>query len=171
MKIIDGVRLLLLAVALSGCATARIGMTLDEFKSACRSASWADAEVVQLSSGSAVAVCSVTGVIADPQYQVFEDGVLKRLVPEDEVLAMLEHDRCVGFGAVLGTEPYTNCRISLAQLRAESQLSAQMQRQQAAVALLQYSATLQQMSQPVTVRLQANCTARQVGSYTTYTCL
>ncbi len=116
-------RLVMFAVLTAGliasCATAKLGMTLADFASACRSAHIHGATGIPLSTGDLVVMCPIAGagIPAYPQYQLFEEGVLKQLLPKDEVMALLEHDRCVSSGAEPGSETYANCRSYVAQLR------------------------------------------------------
>ena len=159
--------LMLVFVIISGCTVAKGGMTLEEFKSSCKSVLWANATEIPLTTGDVIAECN------GGNYQLFEEGVIKRLISVDEAKAILEHDRCVSFGAVEGSPDYLNCRLSLAQMRTQQEAVATAQRQQASQALLFYGMALQNMNRPATpttVNVQANCTSHQMGAYTSYTC-
>lgn len=87
-------RLVMFAVLTAGliasCATAKLGMTLADFASACRSAHIDGATGIPLSTGDLVVMCPIAGagIPAYPQYQLFEEGMLKQLLPKDEVLAL-----------------------------------------------------------------------------------
>ena len=156
----------LIVVVITGCASAKVGISISDFKKSCWNASWQDATEVMIDDTNTVVICPVTGAVQDPQYQLFEDGILKRKVPENELIAMIEDKKCRSFGATPNTDAYINCRVSLAQMRAEAGQNEQLRRQNAA----QYLLMLQAIQEPVNVKHTANCTATTIGNTTSYSC-
>lgn len=157
---------LVLSALLVGCVTPKAGMTMDEYRSKCKVAfPWAEITSLPLSTGQTVLMC------ADADSQVFsEAGILEEVLSKDQVVALLEHDRCKSFGLSPGEQSYVNCRLTLAQIRAQQEAIARAKQQQAAQALMNYSLMLQSINQPQTVNIQANCTSYQMGNYVHYTC-
>jgi hypothetical protein len=149
----------------AGCVTPKVGMTMAEYGAQCRFATWREPTAISVSSGETVLQCSGTN------YQVFDrTGVLQKVLSEEEVVALIEDDKCKSFGLLPGNQAYVNCRLVLAQIRAQQETVAHARQQQAAQALMSYSLMLQRINQPQTLNIQANCTSHQVGTYTSYSC-
>jgi len=153
---------------LGACATARVGMTIADFKDSCWRAAWKDATEVAIDAARTIVVCPVTDGLMNPQYQLFEDGILRRLIPQEEAIAILEDSKCSSFGSIGNTEGYINCRKYLAKVRAQE---AEMERSRRRTAAL-YLLTLQATRYPNTYNalLLANCTSLKIGNYISYTC-
>lgn len=158
--------LLFLFGLLYGCATAEVGMSIDDFKESCLYASWQNATEIKLDSSRTIVVCPVTGGMKDTQYQLFVNGVLEEIVPEDELIAMAEDLKCKSFHAEPGTPDYTQCRVTLAQMRFQAEQNDKTRQQNAAQQLLM----LQAIQQPQEVNVNMNCTSSGVGSHTSYRC-
>lgn len=109
---------LLTAGFITGCVTAKLGMTVADFTSACESHSIDGATEIPLSTGDRIVMCPTNSAgLHIPQYKLFEEGVLIRLLPKDKVMVLLEHDRCIFLSAARGSDAYAGCRSCLAQLR------------------------------------------------------
>ena len=113
---------------LFGCATAPVGMTIAEFNTVCASSSPQGAVEHSLSTGEVVMICPTTGTRADPLFVLFEEGKVKRRLPETEVIAMLEHDRCL----LVSESEYADCRVAFVERRAQLAEGAATRRQRAA---------------------------------------
>ncbi len=110
---------------------------------------------------------------------LISNGKYFRKISRDEVIARLEHEECLSYGLKVGTTDYTNCRLTLAQIRtqkeaAAAQLRANMQAQQSA-SMMMLGLGLLNASHPryvpsSTVRLQTNCISQQIGGMTHYQC-
>lgn len=157
------------AFLLIGCVTPEVGMTASEYKAQCKRATWLEAAEIRLSNSEAVVVCPQSGN-APARYQLFEYGTLRRIYSREEVLARLEDNRCRTFGLEVGTGDYVNCRMSLAQIRAQQEIAASQQQRQSAAMLMQYGLALQTMNQPTNVRVQTNCLATRLGNTISYNC-
>lgn len=160
------ISLIIMLVLLSaGCVTPKVGMTMEEYRAECRFATWRAPTSISLSNGETVLQC------ADMDYQVFDqNGVLQNILSKEEVVALIEDDKCRSFGLSPGDEAYVNCRLVLAQIHAQQEAIARARQQQAAQALMNYSLMLQTINQPRTINIQANCTSQQMGMYTYYSC-
>ena len=153
---------------LGACATARVGMTMAEFKDSCWNAAWEDASEVPIDASRSIVVCPITNGFKNPQYQLFEEGILRRLVPKEEAIAILEDSKCSSFGTTANTAGYIECRKYLAKGRAQE---AEMERSRRRAAGL-YLLTLQARSRPSSYNklLLVNCTSLKIGNYISYTC-
>ncbi len=153
---------------LGACAIARVGMTMTEFKDSCWNAAWEDATEVRLDASRSIVVCPITNGFKNPQYQLFEGGILRRLVPKEEAIAILEDSKCSSFGTTANTAGYTKCRKYLAMVRAQE---AEMERSRRKAAGL-YLLSLQARTRPSNYNtlLLVNCTSLKVGNYISYTC-
>lgn len=159
--------LILLALVISGtgCVSPKVGMTMEEYSSQCRFAWWQSPTSLTLSSGETLLQC------ADADYQIFdENGILQRVSSREEVISILEDDKCKSFGVSPGEAEYINCRMTFAHIRAQEEALARAQQIQASQALMNYGLMLQNMGQPQTVNVRANCVSQQMGTYTYYSC-
>ncbi len=153
---------------LGACATARVGMTMTEFKDSCWNAAWEDTTEVRLDASRLIVVCPITNGFKNPQYQLFEGGILRKLIQKEEAIAILEDSKCSSFGITANTAEYTKCRQYLAKVRAQD---AELERSRSRAAGL-YLLTLQARSRPSSYNtlLLVNCTALKIGNYISYTC-
>lgn len=155
-----------LAILLTSCTvTPEIGMTMAEYRAECKKWTWDAPSQIDLSSGKTVLKCG------DMDIQVFNrSGTLERISSQEQVIALIEDDRCKQFGLSKGSSSYMNCRLYLANLRAQREAIQAARRQQASQALMNYGLMLQSINQPQQVNIQANCTAHRMGSVTHYNC-
>jgi len=148
---------------LIGCVNSTQGTSMAKYAKSCKVAQWRSPVIVELIGDWSIATCY------DQKYHLFSSGVLQRSLEEGEAIAMMEDSQCVRYGATRGTQPYINCRVSLAQVRAQREIASAQQQQAAVQNLLLYGQLLQQASPPAQ-RINMSCTSTTSGSITSYSC-
>ena len=108
----------------------------------------------------------------------FRNGVFVEEVNPQEAMAEYEDGVCKSYGLQIGSDKYVDCRMNLAQIRAQNQAAQaaqQNQNQAQSMQMMMLGLGILSANQPHyipsnDVRLKANCTSRQVGNATHYNC-
>lgn len=152
-----------------GCApvTPELGMEQSAYASQCGNSS----QVGSFANGDAIMNCPQNKGRLD----IFRNGVFVESVDWVYATARVEHEQCLSYGAAPNTDAYTNCRLTLAQMRAQQDAANAAQQQANSAALMWLGLGLMEASQPrpapvTNTNINMTCTSRQAGIYTHINC-
>lgn len=154
--------LLALTAAFSGCAvTSAPGTTMAEYSASCKKVQWLTPTIFSLAEGGAVVTCG------DNKYHLVSGGSIQRTISKAEAVALIDDSKCLSWGVQHGEPEYQECRLALAQIRAQQDAA----RQQRAAAALQSAIMLNALTAPSpAANAPVTCTSTVMGSFTSYTC-
>lgn len=172
MKIFISIFIVIFLNACVSHVSPKVGQTTaKDFESDCKWTALKNVEVVKMPDGSEVHQCEHVGA----KLFRFRNGVFVEEVNPQEAMAEYEDGVCKSYGLQIGSDKYVDCRMNLAQIRSQNQAAQQYQNQAQAAQMMMLGLGVLNANQATyaptnNTRIQANCTATQLGNTTHYNC-